>query len=189
MEFLRSVHVNGELNTEVLLFTVGDGESGKTSIVRSLMSSVDRCDAIDADDRTVGVDITPWRPAIGDGDLKFLMFDMAGQAVYAVTHQYFLAERAVYMLVWRARELTQGEGVEKSLEGVRAMIDKWIDMLHNKVPGVPVLLVATHIDCVSPQQLDEQVLWVRQVAKEGRDHGIMILNDGHSHRVNCRSSP
>ena len=70
MEFLRSVTIDGKLNTEVLFFTIGDGESGKTSTVRALMSSEDKCGAIAADDRTVGVDITPWKPQIGDGELK-----------------------------------------------------------------------------------------------------------------------
>lgn len=76
---------------------------------------------------------------------RYLMFDMAGQSVYAVTHQYFLAERAVYMLVWRARELTEEGGVGDSLNGVRNMIEKWTDMLQNRVPG-RFLLLATRPD-------------------------------------------
>lgn len=74
------------------------------------------------------------------------MFDMAGQSVYAVTHQYFLAERAVYMLVWRARDMNEGgHGVEESLQGVRNMIEKWTDMLQNRVPGAMLLIDAARM--------------------------------------------
>jgi len=190
MDFLRSIHVDGSVNTEVLLFTIGDGESGKTSTVRALMSPSNDCEAISADNRTVGVDITPWTPEKemgGDGELEYLIHDMAGQAVYAVTHQYFLAERAVYMLVWRARDVDlEAGGVDEALAGVRGMIENWTDMIANRVPGVPVVFVVTHIDCVAPEILDMQTEWVRSVSKEVPDK-VTIHNEGQSYRVNCRS--
>lgn len=114
---------------------------------------------------------------------------MAGQAVYAVTHQFFLSERAVYMLVWRARQgLDQQseEKVQKALRSVREMIETWLDSLSNRVPGVPVTLVVTHIDRVSPAALDRQCAFVQQVAK-GRERNLNVLNDAVSFRVNNRT--
>ena len=74
------------------------------------------------DERTVGVDIYDWEPkndqrfehidsriefqdkelaeACGDVDVKFSVWDFAGQHVYHATHELFFSNRALYVLVW-----------------------------------------------------------------------------------------
>jgi hypothetical protein len=52
--------------------------------------------------------------------------------------------------------------------------------------GVPIVLVVTHIDCVTARELEEQVAWVQRVAQENSEK-ITLLNDGISYRINCRS--
>ena len=80
--------------------------------------------------------------------LRFRVFDLAGQAVYEQTHQFFLLQRAVYMLVWRAFPLADDR------RGVLTdRVRHWMDSLQLRVPGACMMLVVTHIDSVDPVAL------------------------------------
>ena len=62
-------------------------------------------------------------------------WDFGGQDLYHATHQFFLTERSLYILVWNARY-----GYEQG------KLYYWLDTIQAKAPNSPVLIVATHID-------------------------------------------
>ena len=98
MQFLRQVKEEGEFSREMNLFLIGDGEAGKTSLINALIYG--KAQKIRRDYRTVGIDLREWQPV--GWDCLFHIYDLAGQAVYSKTHQFFLVRRAVYVFVWRA---------------------------------------------------------------------------------------
>jgi len=55
------------------------------------------------DNRTIGVEITTWKPEqeyMGSQELEFSVWDFAGQTAYHATHELYFSPRALYVLCW-----------------------------------------------------------------------------------------
>jgi GTPase SAR1 family protein/Leucine-rich repeat (LRR) protein len=109
------------VNDTLKVIFVGMAMVGKTSMIKRLIEG-EGAIIPKRDDRTVGVDIYEWDPKIdrryehidtrielcdedlqkqtGDVNVKFSVWDFAGQHVYHATHQLFFSYRALYVLVW-----------------------------------------------------------------------------------------
>lgn len=82
------------------LILVGRGEVGKTSVVRRLVGGEFRGD----ESKTQGINITNW-PLEGSSDtFRLNIWDFGGQEIMHATHQFFLTERSIYLLVLNGRE-------------------------------------------------------------------------------------
>ncbi|MSP13971.1 MAG: hypothetical protein EXR62_13575, partial [Chloroflexi bacterium] len=119
---------------EAKLLLVGEGATGKSSLLRGL-----RGQAFDAHlPTTHGIDVLsiilpcPDRPGV---DLTLHVWDFGGQQIYHTTHQFFMTRRSLYLLVWNARGDTE-----------QGRLDHWLRKIQVLAPGSPVLLVATHSD-------------------------------------------
>ena len=109
------------VNDTLKVIFVGMAMVGKTSMIKRLIEG--RNAVIPTlDERTVGVDIYAWDPkqdkrfehidsriqfedkelaqTCGDVDVKFSVWDFAGQHVYHATHELFFSSNALYVLVW-----------------------------------------------------------------------------------------
>src|SRR5205823_5260439 len=86
-------------------------------------------------------------PTRKDVEMELFAWDFGGQQIYHATHQFFLTDQALYLLVWNARtEYKQGR------------LGYWLDAIRARAPHSPILLVATHLDdCpqVAEPPLDE----------------------------------
>jgi internalin A len=136
--YLKSVK-KGRPQYEAKVLLVGEGNVGKSSLVAALH------DEPFVRDRptTHGIEITPLtlrHPKL-DQDIIVRTWDFGGQEVYRVTHQFFFGRRAVYLLVWNARE-----GQEQN------EVEDWLRRIYLRV-GVDarVLVVATHCDERHPE--------------------------------------
>jgi hypothetical protein len=109
------------VNDTLKVIFVGMAMVGKTSMIQRLIEGKDAVIPTH-DERTVGVDIYEWEPkkdkrfehidsriefqdkelaaTCGDVDIKFSVWDFAGQHVYHATHELFFSPRALYVLVW-----------------------------------------------------------------------------------------
>mmetsp|Transcript_36160 Transcript_36160/g.87460 ORF Transcript_36160/g.87460 Transcript_36160/m.87460 type:complete len:1913 (-) Transcript_36160:67-5805(-) len=109
------------VNDTLKVIFVGMAMVGKTSMIKRFIEGEDAV-IPKRDDRTVGVDIYEWDPKndkryehidtriafgdqelqqqMGDTNVKFSVWDFAGQHVYHATHQLFFSQRALYVLVW-----------------------------------------------------------------------------------------
>ena len=78
------------------------------------------------------------------------------------------------------------------------MITSWVERLQFRVPGVTVVLIATHIDCAPSEQVDLQCATVKEVAQrilsrqrlqesENDVSQIRIYDNGTSLKVNNMS--
>jgi len=114
-------HVATTVNDTLKVIFVGMAMVGKTSMIKRLIEGRDAVIPTH-DERTVGVDIYEWEPkkdrrfedidsrirvqdselseTCGDVDVKFSVWDFAGQHVYHATHELFFSPRALYVLVW-----------------------------------------------------------------------------------------
>ena len=87
MQFLQEVMRSGRPNILMTLVFIGNGEAGKTSTIRALTSRNDKTVRIREQSRTVGINIIQWAAVTGQEGLSFTILDLAGQAIYATTHQ------------------------------------------------------------------------------------------------------
>lgn len=109
------------VNDTLKVIFVGMAMAGKTSMIKRLIEG-ENAVIPKRDERTIGVDIYEWDPKIdkrfehidsriqlqdkeleelcGEVDVKFSVWDFAGQHVYHATHELFFSPRALYVLVW-----------------------------------------------------------------------------------------
>lgn len=105
-------------NDTLKVIFVGMAMTGKTSMIKRLIEGR-RAVIPKRDERTIGVDIYEWdprnntdRPKVdtriqiedeefaGELDVKFSVWDFAGQHVYHATHELFFSPHALYVVVW-----------------------------------------------------------------------------------------
>jgi len=135
---------------EAKLILVGQGEVGKTSLVKGLI-----WDKFDPNESiTHGINIDDWEISINPKKLKekikLHVWDFGGQEIMHATHQFFLTTRSLYLLVLSCRA---GEESSK--------LDYWIEMIKTYGKESPIIVVCNkkddgyHID-LNRKELCEQ---------------------------------
>jgi len=116
---------------EAKLILVGRGEVGKTSLVRRLVENK----FSRREDRTQGIRITEWPLAVKRGEeVRMHVWDFGGQEIMHATHQFFLTDRSVYVLV------LDGRAGQQEVEA-----DYWLRIISSFAPESPVLVVLNKI--------------------------------------------
>ena len=121
---------------------IGDGEAGKTSLIRVLNNEPV---VAGIEPKTPGIEIREWKVPATDITASF--WDFGGQVMVHATHQLFLRESCLYVLLVSAREK------EKATE--RA--EYWLEHVKSFGKGAPVLIVTNKAD-KEPVRLDEALL-------------------------------
>ncbi len=137
LDFMRGLAAGGRARFEAKLLLVGEGATGKSSLLRALRG--EPFDSSLSVTHGVELGVLPLPPPDGsDAGLTLHTWDFGGQQIYQATHQFFLTQRAVYLLVWNARmDITQGNVIY------------WLNTIRAHAPDSPVVLVATHAEEVS----------------------------------------
>ena len=135
LAFLRELQQHSIERYESKLLIVGEGGTGKTSLLRAL-----RGDTFEPHlSMTHGIEIGNLQLSYLHHNLLLHVWDFGGQHIYHATHQFFLTKRSLYIIVWNTR-LGTGQG----------KLDYWLDTIKTLAPKAPVLLVATHFDEHAP---------------------------------------
>ncbi len=113
---------------EVKVLLVGDGASGKTSLVKQLRSrNFDKNES-----QTHGINIDSWEVNQADTKIKVRIWDFGGQEIMHATHQFFLSKRSLYILV------LDGRKDEKT--------EYWLNHVNSFGGASPVMVVLNKID-------------------------------------------
>ncbi|NET39396.1 MAG: TIR domain-containing protein, partial [Cyanothece sp. SIO1E1] len=120
---------------EAKLILVGFGAVGKTSLVNRLIYNT-----FDSDSKkTEGIQITQWPIRLHDSeDIKLHVWDFGGQEIMHSTHQFFLTERSLYLLVLNGRQGHEDTDAEYWLELIQSFGgDSPVVVVLNKVNEHP----------------------------------------------------
>jgi len=156
--YLRSLQ-EGEPLYEAKLVLVGEGNVGKTTLLKALMG--EPTNTQEPTTHGVSIDIRAFHlphPDLGDTTMQFNAWDFGGQEVYRVTHQFFFSPRAIYLLLWEPRL-----GVQQ------CQVEDWLKMIRLRVGDeARVIIVSTHCRTGGRiARIDQPVL--------KRDFGEMIV--------------
>jgi hypothetical protein len=64
--------------------------------------------------------------------------------VYYLTHQFFITDRAIYLILFNLREPQQNW-----------KLIYWLNSVYTRSKDVTMIVIGTHTDCVSPEYLEE----------------------------------
>jgi internalin A len=133
LRYLREQAKGGTSQWVSKLVVVGEGGVGKTTLLKKL-----RGEEYDPnEDSTHGVAIQPIECDHPGQTVTMTLnaWDFGGQVIYHATHQFFLTNRSLFLLVWNAR-----------LGFEQGRLYYWLDTIKARAPESPIILVATHID-------------------------------------------
>jgi len=125
---------------EAKVLLVGEGDAGKTALIAALRDEP----FVAGRPATHGIEISPVAMPHPDLDLDMTVraWDFGGQEAYRITHQFFFAKHAVYLVVWKPRDGQEPAGVERWLRRIRLRVNR----------DARVLVVATN--CSGERQPD-----------------------------------
>jgi internalin A len=89
---------------EAKLLLVGEGGAGKTSLAKKLLNPDYKLKPETEDTSTKGIDILKWEFERNGKQYRIKIWDFGGQEIYHQTHQFFLTERSLYLLVGDSRK-------------------------------------------------------------------------------------
>lgn len=127
---------------EAKLILVGRGGAGKTSLRKRLLTG----EFDEGEDKTKGIQVTPWPLSLASEQVKLNVWDFGGQENMLATHGFFLTKRSLYVLVLNAREGKQETNVEN-----------WLRLIGGYGGGSPALVVVNKCN-QHPFDLAEQTL-------------------------------
>ena len=175
------------------LMLVGYANRGKTTLVARLQGKEY------GDESTVGVDVSEWwyRPSVGRRAFHFSIWDFGGQEEYYATHQCFLSQRSLYLLLFN---LKHGD---KGVEELRP----WLNNIALRAPCSCVIIIGTHLDEVPDEERGEidallhrvgslavsynnklQIMEVLPVGLKNRIENISLLKEAiYNHAANYKN--
>ncbi len=109
---------------------IGYGEAGKTSLIRVLHNQ----EVCPQEKQTVGIDIHEWR--VPDTAIQGHFWDFGGQVMVHATHQLFLREACLYVLVISARSEISATG----------QAEYWLEHVKNFGGNSAVIIVGNRAD-------------------------------------------
>ncbi len=115
---------------EAKLILLGRGGAGKTTVVDRLVHDLFRDQK-----KTEGITITEWPLCLnGNEDVRLNVWDFGGQEIMHATHQFFLTQRSIYLLVLNGRE-----------GGEDADAEYWLKLIESFGGESPVIVVLNKI--------------------------------------------
>ena len=134
LAFLRARREGASRQWVSKLLVVGEGGAGKTSLIKALLGA--QHDPAEATTHGIRVsDLNIRHPVLADVEMKLSAWDFGGQEIYHATHQFFLTNRSLFLLLWNSR-----------LGWEQGRLHYWLDIIKSRAPDSPVLLIATHAD-------------------------------------------
>ncbi len=116
---------------EAKVILVGRGDVGKTSLVKRLIDNEFNAN----EPKTEGINIREWQVSAREENVRLRVWDFGGQEIMHATHQFFLTERSLYVLVLNTRKDERISDVEY-----------WLKLIQTFGKDAPILIVGNKCD-------------------------------------------
>ena len=113
---------------ELKLIFLGEGESGKTTLMKRLLD----LPVVKGEKQTQGITQMKWTVPDIEGDITINMWDFGGQEIQHNAHQFFLTEDCIYVLVLDNRRDEQPE--------------YWLQHILSLGKNSPIVVVSNKVD-------------------------------------------
>ena len=148
-------YLNGKLRSakgffRIKMMVVGLASKGKTTLVCRLQGK-----DIGPNTATNGVDVSEWsyRHPLKATKFHFSIWDFGGQEEYYSTHQCFLSQHSLYLLLFSLKD------GEKDIQELKS----WLNNIALRAPQSLVVIVGTHLDEFMKEQRGEVSALVQKV--------------------------
>lgn len=145
LDYQKDLKISPKHNVDKLkLIFVGNGRTGKTSLMRVLRNEVFQDDEVS----THGIYLEEWQV----GNIHFAVWDFGGQHLYHATHRLFLQTEAIVVLCWDLESENKQYAIETNTEtGEKHIFNNhkllyWLDYIKTLGKGSPIFLVQTKIE-------------------------------------------
>ncbi|WP_353570980.1 COR domain-containing protein [Candidatus Albibeggiatoa sp. nov. BB20] len=126
--YFNALGDNPQPMNELKMLLVGEGASGKTSLVKQLLGE----NFNEHESQTHGILIRHWQFDTATLPIKARLWDFGGQEIMHATHQFFLSKRSLYLLV------LDGRKEEKT--------EYWLQHIESFGGQSPVLIILNKMD-------------------------------------------
>ena len=116
---------------EAKMLVLGQGSVGKTSLIKQLLH---RC-FDPQENKTEGIQIQHWPVPIDDREVQLNVWDFGGQEIMHATHQFFLSQRSLYLLV-----------LDNRLEEAENRLEYWLKIVQSFGGESPIIVVGNKAD-------------------------------------------
>ena len=131
LEYYFHVRTDSRPLNEAKLILIGRGAAGKTCTVNRLMKN--RFNP--HENKTEGIQINKWTLKLSSGEeVRLNIWDFGGQEIMHATHQFFLTQRSLYLVVLNGRE-----------GGEDADAEYWLKLIESFGGDSPVIIVLNKI--------------------------------------------
>jgi internalin A len=86
--------------------------------------------------QTDGLEIIPWEIDVDKQNIKLNLWDFGGQVIYHATHQFFLTQRSLYLLI-----------VDCSNNDDQNKLQYWLKLIDSFGGGAPIIIVGWGYSC------------------------------------------
>jgi internalin A len=127
---------------EAKVLLVGEGDVGKTSILRRLLDRPFN----PQEDKTHGINIDRLQVEVNEQPIQLNLWDFGGQEIMHATHQFFLSKRSLYLLIIDCRQ-----------SEAQNQIEYWLQIIASFGGDSPIILVGNQCDH-QPLDIDKRGL-------------------------------
>ena len=134
---------------------MGKYEVGKTTLVKRILPKnfFDKVQNLfSKNERTDGIEMHQW---VAKDNVIIEMWDFGGQKLFYTTHQFFLSEKSIVLLVFKLSD-----------ENIEPELSFWLNSISCRSPKCRVMIVGTFMDKIEEQRMEKEILSKSKRIKE-----------------------
>ncbi|XP_052813851.1 malignant fibrous histiocytoma-amplified sequence 1 homolog isoform X2 [Mya arenaria] len=147
-DYLKELRVCEATHRKKLIL-IGASMAGKTSLRNVLL--LGKAKLTELHERTWVMEQHLWEP---EPDLRVQLLDFGGHHIYSAAHHMFLTPEALHVLVFDLSSYTPDK--------YDNMVGDWLDSIMDRAPGATIMVVGTHADLCTKEQIAENVESIKQ---------------------------
>ncbi len=161
---------------------LGKGEVGKTTLLKKILKPKQNLKekmknkiTSERDKRTDGIEMHEWTTGLNNNNM-IQLWDFGGQELFYTTHQFFLSENSIHLLLFNVTD----SKMERELFF-------WLNSIQYRAPKSKVIIIGSHIDKIDSKLMEEEMNMLSIKVKNIYDRVISSLSQQSNSNSNVKS--